>query len=202
MSEIKTTKKCNGECGLVKPLTDFYAHKSSPDGHAYKCKKCDYLYQKKIKLAKKDKLELERKQSLANQSLQKLDKSGNKSPALIKAEAIYKRLSMLNFFKQSVRKTTAIDAIFEVLDTIVNQKFDTKFDTKEVLSYNKGELRKDLIKMIKNNNTSAANTLIDLDNMNSKSEEIIIVPITFGGDTEVTAEALLTKYLEGRDEDG
>lgn len=35
-----TLKECSGECGAVKPLSEFYRDSASPDGHTHICKVC------------------------------------------------------------------------------------------------------------------------------------------------------------------
>lgn len=47
-----TEKKCT-KCGIIKKSDEFYVNRQNQDGLAYKCKKCEQIYQKELQIRKK-----------------------------------------------------------------------------------------------------------------------------------------------------
>lgn len=60
-AELMRTKVCS-DCGLHKPLTEFYKRTLSPDGLGYKCKPCDLKTSQLYVANNKEKVRLRRRE--------------------------------------------------------------------------------------------------------------------------------------------
>lgn len=183
------TKYCK-ECDTTKPHSDYYAHKKTADGLQPICKTCHLKKQREYQDNRK-KLDKAKEDGISNTS--------RSSPQYAYAKAVYQMLHSEKMFKSTVRKLSTIDLIAKAINTVVNLNLDESLDDEGVMDYTQADLRKDLIKMVKSSNAQAAEKLIKFNNWESKSDEIIIVPLEFGEDCDITSEALLSRYVANRD---
>lgn len=112
------------------------------------------------------------------------------------ADAIVARLVKKDFLKRSASQKFVFPEVLEIVKTFIAKDLDNKLDTSTVRKYNKAELRKDLIKEIKKGKVEAAKALMDLDNMKSSVDEVIIIPMNFKDIEGLKADEVLEKHLK------
>ena len=119
-------------------------------------------------------------------------KSRNEELATAIFETLHKKKTI---FRRDCGKKKAIAEMMKVLSTFASSIAYTDLNEEAVQRYNKGDLRKDLIKGIKGGKIEAAKLLADLDGMKNNTDDVVVITMNFEDvPTAPNGDALYEEY--------